>query len=222
MPHDASGREIGDAPATVGESLADSGQSPEDAFEAAREYAAQLAAEGNGPVKARLRSDIAWTAASLLAFLVYAPALPPWFNGGQLSIGGAQLMCTAVLAALVVALPLYLPFLLRHVRALTAIPLLGDTAGVLSALLAPDTVDDALLALQPAPVLIASIGVLVVLSMAGTIRNLREKPDPVIGPLEDAPPNTPRDRWSSVLTQWLFPVLAGVLLGLTAAIHALT
>lgn len=218
----ASGTFIGDTLATVEEYLADSGQSPEEAFGAAREYAAQLIAEGNQPGKASVRREITWSATSLLAFLVLSAALTPWLKGTELLIGGWQLASMAVLAALVVALPLYIPFLLRHFWALVAVPLVGGTVGVLAALLTPKTADAALLALQPVPVLVLSAAALIALSVAGTILSLRKKPDPIVSPLADAPANTLKARWFEVLTQWLFPILAVVLLGFSAAIHALT
>ena len=220
--HDASGKSIGDALATVQEFLADSGQSPYEAFGTPRAYASQLAAESSRPVKEDLRARITWTAVSLVAFLVFSAALTPWLTGGSLLVGGPQLLSLAVMAALVLTLPLYLAYLVRHVWALVAVPVVGGGAGLLSAVLAPQTRADALLALPPLPVLLISAALLLALSAAGTLMALRETPDPVIGPLEDAAPGTAKARWFEILTQWLFPILALALLGFTALIHAWT
>lgn len=225
--NDASGREIGDALATVREFTADSGQSPEEAFGTPREYAARLAGEMaparggrfNGP---DLGASVMLSTMSLVVFLVFSAALSPWLKGTDLLVGGWQLASMALLAALVVALPLYLKFLIRHWWALVAVPVVGAAAGVLSAVLAPDSAAGAFLALPEAPVLAATVGVMLALSIIGTAAALRETPDPVTGPMDPAPAKTLKTRWLEILTQWLFPVFALVLLGLTALLEALS
>jgi len=223
---DVSGRSIGDALATVKEFLADSGQAPEEAFGTPREYAARLAEEvvpaGGKFNGTRLGASVTLNTTSLVAFLIFSAALSPWLKGTDLFVGGWQLASMALLAVLVVALPLYLPSLLRHVWALVAVPVIGGAAGVLSAVLMPDSPVDALLVLPPAAVLSISAGVMAGLSITGTIIALREAPDPVTGPMDPAPAKTLKARWFEVLTQWLFPIFAVVLLGFTALMVALS
>lgn len=217
---DASGKSIGDAVATVEEFLADSGQSPEEAFGTPREYAAELSGGAIKPIKKDIKSTVSLSTANLVVFLVFSAALSPWLEGAQLLLGGWQLTTVVFLAALVLALPLYLSFLLRHFWALIAVPVVGGAAGVLSAMLTPKVAGDAFLSLPPGPVLVISAGLMVALSLAGTVTALSEAPDPVVSPLETAPPVSAKDRWLEILTRWLFPVFALVLLGLTGVIHA--
>ncbi|MGN5732967.1 hypothetical protein [Arthrobacter psychrochitiniphilus] len=220
--NDASGQRIGDAIATVQEYLADSGQSPDEAFGAPRLYAAQLSAASGTSAKAALRPRVISSTASLMVFMALSAALTPWLEGGALLVGGAQLASVAILAALVIALPLYLRFLLRHWWALIAVPIVGGGFGVLSATLRPESATQAFLVLPPLPVVLTSAALLVALSIIGTITALRQQPDPITAPLGDAPANTLKARWFEILTQWLFPILALVMLGLTALVRALS
>ncbi|MBP2412111.1 hypothetical protein JOF48_000910 [Arthrobacter stackebrandtii] len=223
---DVSGRSIGDALATVQEFLADSGQAPQEAFGTPREYAARLAEEmmpaGGKANGTGLGASVTLSTTSLAAFLIFSAALSPWLKGTDLLVAGWQLASLAVLVGLVLALPFYLNFMVRHWWALVAVPVIGGAAGVLSAILAPDTPTDALLVLPPAPVLLATVGVMVALSIVGTAIALREAPDPVTGPLDPAPAKTLAARWFEILTQWLFPIFALVLLGFTALLEALS
>ncbi|ALV47254.1 hypothetical protein MB46_18910 [Arthrobacter alpinus] len=218
--NDVPGKSIGDALATVEEFLADSGQSPEAAFGTPREYAARLAAEGSRPSRKGMRGTIALSTTSLLAFLVFTAALTPSPNGGQMLISGWQLASMLVLAALVISLPLYLTHLLRHLWALIAVPVVGSAAGVLSAVLTPKSADDAFLALPPAPILLISAALILALSIVGTIIVVRGEPDPVVSPLDSTPARAWKARWFEILTQWLFPIIAALMFGLTAMIKA--
>lgn len=63
---------------------------------------------------------------------------------------------------------------------------------------------------------------LVALSVFGTAVALREAPDPGTGALDPAPSKGLKARWLELLTQWLFPIFAAVLLGFTALLQALS
>lgn len=217
--NNVSGQSIGDTLAVVQEFLADSGQAPEDAFGTPREYAAALAAEGRQSQPEKLQGSLALSTTSLVVFLIFSAALTPWLNGEPLLLGGAQLACMLVIAALALSLPLYLKHLLRNMWALVAVPVVGGTAGVLSAVLAPRDDADALLSLAPGELLLASAALLVALSVIGTLFALRTPADTIADPLAPAP--RPQFRWFDLLTQWLFPILAGIMLGLTALLGAL-
>lgn len=219
--NDVSGKSIGDTVASVEEFLADSGQSPLEAFGTPRHYASQLAAaqpasKSGQAAAATSRTSMALSTTSLVAFLVLSAALTPWLGGGQLLLGRWQLVMMAALAALVLALPLYLPWLLRHSWALFTLPLVGGAAGVLGAMLTPKNGTDALLVLDPGIVIMVSGAALVALSAWGSVRVLREHPDVIENPL-DAKAGK-RSRWFEMLTAWLFPILALVLLGFTALV----
>lgn len=217
---DFSGAAIGDALASVEEFLADSGQSPVEAFGAPRNYAEELAGGTQRPAIKGMRGTIAFSATSLLAFLTFNAALTPSPNGGLMLISAWQLVCMLILAALVISLPLYLTHLLRHTWALIAVPVVGAAAGILSASLTPKTAADAYLTLSPAPVLFISAALMLALALAGTINVVRGKPDLIVSPLEPAPAMTLKARWFEILTQWLFPILAVFLLGLTTLFSA--
>lgn len=219
---DVSGRSIGDALATVREFLADSGQSPEEAFGTPRVYAAELCGSAITPIRKDLKSTVSLSTANLMVFLVFTAAMAPWLEGARLLLSGWQLTGMAFLAALVLALPLYLTFLLRHFWALVAVPVVGGTAGVLSATLTPKVASDAFLDLPPGPVLAISAALMVAISLAGTVSALREDPDPVVGPLDTTPPKTLKSRVAEILIRWLFPIFALLLLGLTSLLVVLS
>lgn len=217
--NDVSGKSIGDTLASVEEFLADSGQSPQEAFGTPRHYASQLAAaratsEGEKTGADKSRAGVAVSTTSLVAFLILSAAITPWLGGGQLLLGHWQLVVLAALAALVLALPLYLPWLFRHSWVLFTLPVVGGAAGVFGAMLAPKNANDALLALEPGIVIIISGEALLTLSVYGSMRVLREQPDVIENPLEATVGH--RFQWFEILTAWLFPIFALVMLGLTA------
>lgn len=218
--HDFSGASIGDALATVEEFLADSGQGPEEAFGTARGYAAQLAAEHPSSSKSGLGLTIATSTFSLVVFLIFSAALTPWSTGDQFLIGALQLACFALTAAAILCLPLYLASLLRHRWAVLAVPLIGGTLGVFSAVLAPDNASEALLVFSPAPVLWITAGLLLTVSAVGTVFVLRSSDNDTISRPLEAPKSssTAKARWFELLTQWLFPIISLALLGITGLI----
>lgn len=221
--NNVSGKSIGDMLASVEEFLADSGQSPQQAFGEPRSYALQLAtaqppAERGEPGWSGYRVRVGGSATSLVAFLAFSAALTPWLQGGPLLLGGWQLLLLAMLGALVLALPLYLPWLLRHFWAMLTLPLVGAAAGLLGTWLTPASTDGALLVLAPAVVLVFSVAVLLALSAFGTVSTLREKPDHIVKPLNGG--DSRQSRWPELLVQWLFPLLALLMLGLTTVVEA--
>lgn len=218
---DFSGAAVGDALATVEEFLADSGQTPQDEFGTARDYAGVLAAAAQTK-SADLRVSILGGAFSLVVFMVFSAALTPWTKGEQLLFGGVQLVCIAALAVLILLLPLYLSHLIRHFWALLIVPVVGVTVGVISAFLTPRAAADALLVLPAAPVLLISAALLIALSVAGTILELRGGDDSIRRPLDpDQGAVAPKSRFFGVLSQWVFPLAAVLLFGLVAVLSAL-
>ena len=220
--HRVTGAAIGDALASVAEFIVDSGQEPEDAFGTPRDYAARLAAEAPLAPRDRVRRQMILSTLGLVVFLIFSAAISPWSNSEPLLLGGTQLACFALLAALVLALPLYLNLLLRHMWALAALPLVGGAAGVLAALLQPREESSALLALWPLPVLLATAALMLVLAIVGTIGDLNETPDAISDPLKPARARTAwAPRLLAILPHWLFPVFGLLMLGLIALLDAL-
>ncbi|MDJ0318008.1 hypothetical protein [Arthrobacter antibioticus] len=217
-----SGVATGDALASVEEFLADSHQDPEQAFGTPRVYAAQLASEKPALRMQGMKSGLALSAAGLVIFLIFSAALTPWIEGAQLLLGGLQMVCFAAMGTLILFLPLCLPFLVRNLWALIAIPLVGGASGVLSAVLTPRQTHEALLSLNPGLVLLVSAILLIALSGLGTAHSLKAAPDTVRKPLEAVTDKVPlKARWFEILTQWLFPILALLLTGLTVLTSSL-
>lgn len=217
---DFSGAAVGDALATVEEFLADSGQEPLEAFGTPREYAAELAGGSPKTTRESLRGVVTLGVSSLVVFLLFSSALTPWSQGEQLLIGGVQVACTGLAAVLILLLPLYLSFMVRNFWTLLAVPLVGGALGILPAIFAPKVAADALLVLPAGPVLLATAALLIVLSIVGTVVTLRTDSDVITNPLDTAPVKTFKARCFEILTQWLFPILAVFLLGLTSMINA--
>ena len=221
--NDFSGTAVGDALATVEEFLADSGQEPLEAFGTPREYASELAAESPKKAKESLRGIVTLGVTSLAVFLLFSSALTPWSQGEQLLIGGVQMACTGLAAVLILLLPLYLTFMVRNFWTLLAIPFVGGALGILPAIFAPKVAGEALLVLSAGPVVLATSFLLIALSAVGTVMTLRTDSDAITNPLRPSPAvATVKARWFEILTQWLFPIIALFLLGLTAMINAVS
>lgn len=206
------GAAIGDAVASVREFVADSGQTAEDAFGPARDYAASLDLPATDPRRQMLQS-IVLPVLGLLAFLVFSTATTAWFAGDPVRVSAAQVAFLAVpvfLSALF-AFPSYLRAALEKRWLLVVLVLVAGVSGVLAALLAPSSSADAWLTVPPLPVLLGAMAVMIALSVVGTVVVLRSHDDDEItDPLEAAGAAKPAGRWRAfvLLTNWLFPILA--------------
>lgn len=102
------GAAIGDAVASVRELLADSGQSAEDAFGPAREYAASLDLPTMNPKQQALKT-VLLPVLGLFAFLVFALASTAWFAGNAvlLSVPQALVLSIPLLLTVLFSFPFY-------------------------------------------------------------------------------------------------------------------
>ena len=221
--HHVTGAAIGDALATVTEFVQDSGQEPEEAFGSARIYAQQLAAEAPKTPREGFRRQVGLSTFGLVFFLIFSAAVSPWLNAEQLLLGGTQLACFALVAVLVLTLPLYLNVLLRHMWALVALPVLGGAAGVLGAVLQPREAIGALFALSPLPVLLVTATLMLAVAVLGTLSDGKAAPDTISNPLQPAPAKaTLKSRCLEILPHWFLPFFALLMFGLIAVMDALS
>jgi hypothetical protein len=213
------GAAIGDAVASVRELLADSGQSAEDAFGPAREYAASLDLPTMNPKQQALKT-VLLPVLGLFAFLVFALASTAWFAGNAvlLSVPQALVLSIPVLLTVLFSFPFYPRAVVRQRWLVVPLVLSAGLAGAVSALIAPSTESDAWWVLSPLPLMVATVTALVVMSAIGTITTLRSgDTDEIIEPLDA--PETARKRGGRraflIVTDWLFPILALVIFLMT-------
>ncbi|MBX0298743.1 hypothetical protein K2F54_02010 [Cryobacterium sp. 1639] len=208
------GSAIGDAVASARELLADTGQSAQEAFGSARDYAASLDLP-RAPRFEWVRQALWPTMVSLLALLLFTQAAAAWTQSEPFLVSPAQLILLAAPVFIVAALPLYLAALVRHVWVVVVLVVACGLSGLLSSIVAPTTAADAWLALDPLPWLIGCSVVMVALAIVQTVRSRRPgSNDEIINPLGDPTVDSGRGaRLALVLTNWIFPVLALVMLG---------
>ena len=208
------GSAIGDAVASAKELLADTGQSAEDAFGPARDYAAALDLP-RAPRFEWVRRALWPAMASLLALLLFTQAAAAWTEAELLIVSPAQLVLLAAPVIIVAALPLYLAAFLRHVWVIVVLVVACGLSGLSSSIVAPTTRADAWLALDPVPWLIGCSVVMVALASLQTVQSRRPgSNDEIIDPLADASADSGRGaQVTGWLANWIFPVLALAMFG---------
>lgn len=215
------GSAIGDTVASARELLADTGQSAEDAFGPAREYAASLELP-HAPIGQWVRAALWPMLASLLAFLLFAQAATAWAEGELLLVSPAQVALVGTPVVLAAFMPLYLTAAIRRPWILIILVVVCSLSGFLAGVVAPETPAEAWLALDPVPWLIGSSVIMVLISVVVTLDPRRSAADDrITDPSSTAPAGGGRTRSIAVtVTNWLFPVLAVVMLGVVFALTA--
>ncbi len=214
---DVDGPTIGDTVASARELLNDTGQSAEEVFGSAREYAAAMAPRG---ATTRWASSGLWySVVGLLAFLTFTAATTPWLNGTPLLLSLPQLGLLGVIVVMVATLPLYLGTLLRRPWLFVPFVLVGAASGALSAVVAPTSTANALFAAPPLPLLVVSGVVMLLASIRSTVLALRSRErDQIVEPLE--PMDGPRRGrgWGGaiLIVHWMFPIYAGLMLAVSS------
>jgi len=218
------GQAIGDTVASARELLADTGRSAEDTFGAARDYAAVLELPA-APKYEWVRTSLWPTLLSLIAFLLFSQVAPAWAKSELLLVSPTQLALAAAPVLVVALMPLYLTLAIRHVWLFIPIVAFCAASGIFSALVAPTTADDAWLAISPLPLLVGSFAALVALSILSTVRSRRPgASDDIVYPLPDEHTS---DKGGSgfgttvftIVTNWLFPLFALVIVALSIAVR---
>jgi hypothetical protein len=108
------GTAIGDTVASARELVADTGQSAEDAFGPARDYAAALDLP-RAPQYEWMRTALWPSMIGLLAFLLFTQAAAAWALSEPLLFSPAQLVLIAAPVVAIALLPLYLTALVRRI-----------------------------------------------------------------------------------------------------------
>ncbi|MCU1447342.1 hypothetical protein [Cryobacterium sp.] len=211
------GAAIGDTVASARELLADTGQSAEEAFGPARHYAASLDLP-RAPQYEWMRTALWPAMIGLLAFLLFTQAAAAWAQSEPLLLSPAQLALIAAPVIAVALLPLYLAAIVRRIRAIVLLVAFGGLAGFFSSVVAPSNRAEAWLALDPVPWLVTCSLVMVALSIMNTVRARRPgSSDGIIDPLAEASAGEGRGtRVAMVVTNWLFPLFALVMLGVVS------
>lgn len=214
-----SGPAIGDAIASVRELLADSGQSAEEAFGAAREYAASLDLPVMNP-RAQAVRTVLLPVLGLFTFLVFALASTAWFDQGLVLISVPQMLLLAipVLLTLMFAFPFYPRAVIRQRWLAPVLLVVVGVTSALAALVTPGSASDAWLVFSALPLLVGTAAVLVVLSVIGTIATVRSRDDDeIVEPLQ-AQVETKRRHGRNpllIVVNWLFPILCVVVFAMT-------
>jgi hypothetical protein len=220
---DVFGVAIGDAVASAKELLVDTGQSAEEAFGPARAYAASLELPrepGKGGAKRGLGTNIV----GMLAFFLFIQAAAAWTTGEQFLTSPLQLVLMVALGGLLALFPLYFIAAIRRPWLLVLLFVTGGGIGWLYSFATPATEAEALFSSTPLPWVIASAVIMVAMSIWGTIRTLRR------GTMDDIPePGTVTRSKAArgiavfrMITHWLFPIFATLMLGLFLLIDSLS
>ncbi|TYD00376.1 LrgB family protein [Arthrobacter echini] len=213
------GTAIGDTLASVRELLRDTGQSAEEAFGPAREYADSLDLPAE-PKHDWVRKSLWPALLGLLAFLLFSQAIISLVRAEQMLVSPAQLALLLTPAVLILLLPLYIDALMRHVWVLITLGVIASLAGVLSAVVAPTAPAEAWLAVNPFPWVIGSALVMIAQSTVSTIRTFHSaSDDDIIDPLARSTSSGTGAKVFVHVTNWLFPIFALAMLGLALALN---
>jgi hypothetical protein len=209
------GSAIGDTIASARELLGDTGQPAEEAFGPARDYAAALELP-SAPKHDWVRRALWPSLLGLLAFLLFNLAVVSSVRSELLLVSPAQLALLATPVVLLAFLPLYLDAAIRRIWACIGVTAVCVMAGLLSAFATPKSRAEAWLEIDPLPWLIGSALVMVALSIMNTIRSSHsEDQNDITDPLSGTTDSGGRGTRTIVqVTNWLFPILAIVMLGL--------
>lgn len=202
------GDAIGDAVASVRELLADSGQSPHQAFGTPHHYAEQLElplveSPGINPGSTLV------PAVGVLALLIYIPAVGAFFEGEPLGYSLPQVLLFTIPLLLVVTLPLYINWMLRHFWVFFALLGLSIASAVVSAFFKPAAGTTPWLQVDALAVGVVS-GLVLLATTAWGIRDSARTPnDPIVDPLSTPKESSRRSRiLASVLPHALMPLFA--------------
>jgi hypothetical protein len=214
------GSAIGDTVASARELLADTGQSAEEAFGPARGYAGSLDLQ-QAPQNEWVRTALWPLLGSLLAFLIFTQAGSAWAQGQMLLFSVAQVALLATPVVLLAFLPLYLTAAVRHIWLLVVVVGICALSGFFASVVAPESVADAWISVHPVPWMIGTALVMVALATVYSLRSVRPgSGDLISDPLATTPSKVGiGERLGTVLTNWLFPLLALCMWGFTSLLR---
>lgn len=208
---EARGDAIGDAVAVVRGHVADSGESAHEAFGDPRTYAEELDLP-------RVQS-VDWSSAgvmapavSLVAILVLGPAASAVFGGSLLRFSLPQLGLFLVPLVLMLAVPYYIGYAVRHLWVLALVFVLGIGAATLEGFFAPQHGTPAFVSLEPVWMLAVAAAAIVLMTAWQFRRALTDDMNPVVDPLQPSPAPERRERLAAVLPALFIPAGAPIVL----------
>ena len=198
------GAAIGAALREIESHCAESGQSPEDAFGSPVSYAESLT---DLPVVPRMgnATNLGPSVLGLLGLMLVSPTVAAWRQGTAVAVSTG--LIASLLVAITVITLISLPRVFRQGTLLGGLAALGFIATLMAPILWTSRA-------MHAPVVLC--GVIAVASLFGSAlwQQRTLQPDVITDPLAPSPTTDPR-RWFTVITTWLFPLLALALAVLT-------
>ncbi|MGP5724678.1 hypothetical protein ACTXOR_02685 [Arthrobacter rhombi] len=208
------GDAIGDAVAMVREHIADSGHSAFTAFGDPRAYADELDLPTvQGVVWSS--SAIMAPVVSLLAIFVLGPAASAVFGGSTLDFSWPQLGLFLVPMTLMLGLPYYFNYAVRHLWVFALAFVLATGAAALAGFFAPRRGTPAIVVLEPGWVLGAAAATIALATVWQLRRALTDTPDSLVDPLQPSSAPERHSRLAAVLPALFLP--AGALIVLAVA-----
>lgn len=212
------GAQIGDALAHVESYCAESGETADESFGDAGEYARSLplAAAPATSSLARL-GTLVRTGVSLAGVFVTTTAVAGWVAGETPALRLGPLVAVLVVTVAAVLLTSRLALVVRHPW-LGGLALALAVAAVVAALL---LLDDPLLSVPPVPMTVLGVLLLVGPSIWATGRGVSAQADVVASPLDDPQVARRANERSDLVVAWIIP-LAAVPVVVVAALAAAT
>ncbi|MDN5755943.1 MAG: hypothetical protein ACTHWW_05845 [Arthrobacter sp.] len=207
------GEAIGDAVAVVREHVADSGQAAGDAFGDPRTYAEELELPTVRRTGASSVSVMA-PVVSLLAIVVLGRAASAVFGGSALGLSLTQLGLVLIPMALMLGLPYYFNFAVRHLWVFAVVFVLATGAAALSGFFDPHHGTPAIVVLNAGWVLAVAAVTIALMSAWQLRRALTDAADPLVDPLQPSPAAERHARIAAMLPAVLMPVMALVVLAI--------
>lgn len=202
------GDAIGDAVAVVREHIADSGQGADEAFGTADDYAKQLDLP-TVPTGRWTDPPVLGTAVSLVGLIAFAPAISTLLRNASMEMSLPQLFLFAIPGALLLTLPYYFTYGLRHPWILSTGAVLAILAGTSAGLLAPERGFQAIAAWEPWWLALGSGAAILAASGWAAVNAWRTGPEPIIDPTTRPPAPVGRvQRLIRLIPHLLIPLMA--------------
>lgn len=215
---DVSGAQIGDALAHVESYCAESGETAEEAFGEAREYAGSLPFDTPLPSSTFVPlSQLLRIGVALLGMYVTVEAVTGWVSHETPGVSLGLVVAAVVVVLTTVLVVRRLEAVVRHpwLAGLSLVPAFAATAAALILL------DEPQVDVAPVPLTVVGLLLLVVPSIWETVRGTAPAADVVVSPLADPEDSRRANRRSALLVAWIIPVMAVPTVALTATVAAL-
>lgn len=208
---DVRGDAIGDAVAVVRTHVADSGQDALTTFGDPRAYAEDLELP---TVQGATWSSVGVMAPalSLVAVLVLGPAASAVFDGSTLGLPLPQLGLFLVPLTLMLALPYYFTYAVRHVWVFALVFIMATGAAALAGIFAPQRGTPAIMVLEPGWMLGVATATIAIATAWQLRSALTDAPDPLVDPLQPSSAPERHEKLAAVLPALFMPAGAFIVL----------